>query len=252
MRYGLFWSPPSYNYNIHQESASMDVERAPLLNEKTTVAQSTQDVRLAFVRKVYGLLTLQLMITVVVSLIMYLVEPIRLYVLQSPWFVPITSISSIIMIIFLFITREKYPLNLIMLFFFTVLMSFTIGLVVIVTDLDVIIKAVIATLITFSVLTMFTLQSRWDFSGMSPFLLTGLTLLVVTSFTSIFFPYSSGMQFGLGIIGTIIFCGYILFDTYNIFNTLSPDEYIIATINLYMDILNLFMSLVNILDAERR
>jgi len=238
---------------IEHFNFQMDEENIPLLiNEKQTVAQSTQEVRMAFVRKVYGLLTIQLILMDLVSLIMYFVEPVRTLLLQNLWFFTLTSISSIILLIFLFINRLKSPVNLIILFAFTVCMSFNIGIVVVSTELDVILKAGIITTIAFIGLTIFTLQSKWNFSGLAPFLFSGLMLLVLTSFISMFFPYSSVMQFVLGVAGTVIFSGYILFDTYNIFNTLSPDEYIIGTVSLYLDLVNLFLSIVNLLDSGKR
>jgi FtsH-binding integral membrane protein len=35
-------------------------------------------------------------------------------------------------------------------------------------------------------------------------------------------------------------------------HNLSPEEYILATINLYMDIVNLFIYILRILDSARR
>lgn len=50
-----------------------------------------------------------------------------------------------------------------------------------------------------------------------------------------------------GILGTIIFSGYIIYDTDNLIKRYSYDDYIWASVNLYLDILNLFLSLINVM-----
>lgn len=46
--------------------------------------------------------------------------------------------------------------------------------------------------------------------------------------------------------------GFIVFDTYLIMKKMSPEEYIVATIQLYLDIINLFIELLKILDKVNR
>ena len=46
--------------------------------------------------------------------------------------------------------------------------------------------------------------------------------------------------------------GFIIFDTQMIMTRVSPEEYIIATIELYLDIINLFIEILKILDKINR
>ena len=46
--------------------------------------------------------------------------------------------------------------------------------------------------------------------------------------------------------------GFIVFDTHMIMTRVSPEEYIIATIELYLDIINLFIEILKILDKVNR
>ena len=46
--------------------------------------------------------------------------------------------------------------------------------------------------------------------------------------------------------------GFIIFDTHMIMHRLSPEEYIVATIELYLDIINLFIEILKILDKINR
>ncbi|THH00742.1 hypothetical protein EW026_g1819 [Hermanssonia centrifuga] len=48
--------------------------------------------------------------------------------------------------------------------------------------------------------------------------------------------------------GTLLFSGYIVYDTYIINKRLSPDEYIMGAISLYLDFINLFISILRLLN----
>ena len=46
--------------------------------------------------------------------------------------------------------------------------------------------------------------------------------------------------------------GFILFDTQMIMKRVSPEEYIVATIELYLDIINLFIEILKIMEKVNR
>ena len=52
-----------------------------------------------------------------------------------------------------------------------------------------------------------------------------------------------------GVLATIIFCGYLIYDTDNLIKRYTYDEYIWASIALYLDIINLFLSIFTIFRA---
>ena len=56
-----------------------------------------------------------------------------------------------------------------------------------------------------------------------------------------------GMHLALAMGGAVLFSAYIVYDVHMIANRLSPDEYIHASISLYLDIVNLFLHLLRIL-----
>lgn len=47
--------------------------------------------------------------------------------------------------------------------------------------------------------------------------------------------------------GAILFSLFIVFDTHMMMHKLSPEEYMLAAINLYLDILNLFLHILKLL-----
>ena len=50
--------------------------------------------------------------------------------------------------------------------------------------------------------------------------------------------------------GALLFVGFILYDTSNILRNLSYDDYIIGAIQLYLDILNLFLYILQLLSSR--
>jgi FtsH-binding integral membrane protein len=79
-------------------------------------------------------------------------------------------------------------------------------------------------------------------------LFIGVCGLLLAGLVQIFFPFGNLANFVISIITALIFSGYVVFDTYMIFNRLSEDEFIVASVELYMDIINLFLALLRILD----
>jgi len=89
--------------------------------------------------------------------------------------------------------------------------------------------------------------TKKDFSFLGKFLFVGLILLVVASLVGLFFPIPA-MQLTLSAIAVLLFSLYILYDVSNIIHG-GETNYVMATINLYLDIYNIFVSLLNLLMA---
>ena len=82
---------------------------------------------------------------------------------------------------------------------------------------------------------------------MSGFLMTGLIVVIVVGLLNMFFIQSGEMRFMMSGASVLLFSGFILYDTSNILRYYGTDEYVSATLALYLDILNLFIALLSIL-----
>jgi len=89
--------------------------------------------------------------------------------------------------------------------------------------------------------------TKKDFSFMGKFLFVGLVLLVVASLANLFFQIPA-LQLTLSAVSVLIFSAYILYDVSNIIHG-GQTNYVMATVNLYLDIYNIFVSLLNLLMA---
>ena len=93
-------------------------------------------------------------------------------------------------------------------------------------------------------LTVYVLTTKKDFSFLKGFLFTGLIILLLMVFVS-FFWHNLSLSFVMSGIGAVLFSGFILYDTSRlIYEKTTPVE---IAINLFLDILNLFWSLFNLL-----
>jgi len=213
-----------------------------------SVTESAPEIRNAFIRKVYTILFCQILVTCVVGGVLSRSYDAIYWVQANPWSLFLGMIGSLVNLGLLFWKRHSHPANLILLSTFTILEASTIGVVIAFYDNAVIMQALLITLGVFLGLTLFTVQSKWDFSGMGPFLFAGLLALMMTGIVGIFFPFSRTFDLIYAIGGTLLFSGYIVYDTYNICNRLSPDEFIMGAISLYLDFINLFLMILRVLN----
>ncbi|KAF1878561.1 hypothetical protein Lal_00047230 [Lupinus albus] len=119
-------------------------------------------------------------------------------------------------------------------------------------DEKVILEAVILTAVVVIALTLYTFWAAsrgQDFNFLGPFLFGAVIVLIVFGFIQVLFPLGKISTMIYGCIAAIIFCGYIVYDTDNLIKRYSYDEYIWASVSLYLDIINLFLSLLSIFRA---
>lgn len=112
---------------------------------------------------------------------------------------------------------------------------------------NVITQAFLMTTVAFGGLSLFAMNTKRDFSAMGKFLFIALIVIVVASLINIF---TASPVFALVISGgaALLFSAYILYDTQNIIRG-AYDSPVLAAVSLYLDIINLFVSLLHILGA---
>ncbi|KAM8973574.1 protein lifeguard 4 [Pelodytes ibericus] len=220
-------------------------------NYGTNVASASIHIRMDFLRKVYSILFVQVLLTTVTSAVFLYFDSIRNFVHESPALLMISAIGSLGTIIALTIYRHQYPVNLYLLFGFTLLEAVTVGIAVTFYEVSVVIQAFILTTAVFFGLTVFTFQSKRDFSKLGAGLFAGLWILIIAGFLRFFF-YSNTVEVAIAAGGALLFCGFIIYDTHLLMHKLSPEEHILASINLYLDIINLFLHLLRLLEAFNR
>lgn len=215
------------------------------------VHNASVNIRLGFLRKVYGLLSIQLLITVVIAATFMTVEPLKAFVQENSWTLLLSFVTTMGSLIALYVKRRDHPVNLILLSLFTVTEAYTIGIIVSMYDVATVLEALFITLTVMIGLTIYTFQSKRDLSMSTSGLIIGLWILLLGGFMQIFIQ-STMFELALCIAGAILMSMFIVFDTRLIMHTLSPEEYILATINIYLDVINLFLYVLRILAASKQ
>lgn len=210
--------------------------------------------RWGLIRKVYGIVGAQLLLTAVVAALVVLCRPVSVFLLNSPVLFFFIAITPFIVMCPLYYYRQKHPVNLLLLGIFTIALSLTVGFSCAFTSGEIVLEALILTAVVVLSLTAYTFwaaRKGYDFSFLGPFLFTSLILLLVFGFIQMLFPLGPISTTVYSGLGALIFCGYIIFDTDHLIKRFSYDEYIWASVVLYLDILNLFLMLMDLLRANR-
>jgi hypothetical protein len=216
-----------------------------------SVAEATIDIRMAFVRKVYAILSVQLLATTILSCISFWNPSYKLWIQTNQWMMWVSLFGAIGFMLLTFWKRKSYPMNLLFLTGFTALEAYSISVITSFYDSKIVLQAVILTAGIFIGLTVFACQTKYDFTSWMPYLFGGLWTMVIFGFVAAFFPYNSTAELIYGLLGALLFSGYILVDTQLIMRHYHVEEEIAAAISLYLDIINLFLSILRILNSQQ-
>ncbi|KAL1137663.1 hypothetical protein AAG570_009359 [Ranatra chinensis] len=218
---------------------------------RNNVHQASVKVRLGFLRKVYSLLFFQLLVTVVIGFVFMFYPRVRMYIHNNDWLLTVAFLSSVVILIALHIKRKESPTNFILLGLFTIVQAYTVGVLVTFFEQFVVLQALVLSIGVVGGLTLYTFQTKKDFSNIGVLLYCALCVLLIGGILQIFFG-STSFELGLSVLGAFTFSLFIIFDTQNLMRRVSPEEYIFVTINLYLDILNLFIYILRALQASRK
>lgn len=83
---------------------------------------------------------------------------------------------------------------------------------------------------------------------MGAYLAGALMIMISWSFLAFIFGFSTGMIYAL--CGSALFCAFILYDTSNVMRHCHYDDYMIAAVELYLDIINLFLYILELLARD--
>eukprot|EP01022_Parablepharisma_sp_SALTPOND_P029174 TRINITY_DN72726_c0_g1_i1.p1 TRINITY_DN72726_c0_g1~~TRINITY_DN72726_c0_g1_i1.p1 ORF type:complete len:513 (+),score=27.73 TRINITY_DN72726_c0_g1_i1:86-1540(+) len=209
-----------------------------------------EDERSGFLRKVYGIVTMQLAVTFGLA---YLAS-------VSPEFASFAChIATVIVCIVIFITcmiaacclKNKVPYNYIALFMFTIAMGLLLANLTAYMDSTAVIEAILVTLIMSVALTAYTL-----YAGAAA-VLTALFGIVAGVFLLEFLFLAlivTGSQWLLSLYcsaAALVYGCYLVFHTFVFANSEDVDDYIIASIVIYTDIIMMFIYILMIFGGKK-
>jgi modulator of FtsH protease len=158
-------------------------------------------------------------------------------------------ILEFVLLFALLAAKNKTPINLVLLFAFTFMTGFTLAptlAMYINANMGYVIgEAFGLTAVAFGALTIFAMNTKRDFTTIGKILFITLIILIVASIANIFL-HLPVLQLIIASVGAVLFSFFILYDTQNIIRGNVSSE-IEAAVALYLDFLNLFISLLQIL-----
>lgn len=219
---------------------------------------SDASIRRGFIRKVYSILMVQLTITL--GFISWFVfhEPTRKWVHANPALLIVAIVVVFAAMIALACCgdlRRKAPINYILLFLFTLGEAFMLAVVSARYEAIEVLMAVGITAAVCLALTLFALQTKYDFTMCGGVLLVCFVIVFIFGIVAIF-VHSRIVSLVYASLGALLFSVYLIYDTQLMLGgkhkySISPEEYVFAALNLYVDIINIFLYILTIIGASR-
>lgn len=227
------------------------------------VKDANREVRMGFIRKVYGLLMVQLLLTVAMAVPFQTVSVDWLN--QHVWMLYSCSVLSLVLVCamscFQRLTRS-FPTNYLLLFSFTACEGVLIGFVSAAYTVQSVLICLGITVLIFGGLTVYAWTTKRDFTGCGPYLYGVLISLILFSicmgvlrFAGLNLQHGIA-EMGINILCILLFVVYIIFDTQLIIggghkHEFAIDDYVFATMSLYLDVVNLFLHLLQLFGQRR-
>lgn len=162
-------------------------------------------------------------------------------------------ILNIIAFVLLMIFRNNFPLNMLMMALFTFTDGLSLGLVLISIDENIGVKVTKLTILATALAAVVGMYSGIDFAGLESILYFGLLGLILVNLFRLFIKIEGFHRRVIAGIGILIFVGYLLYDfnhLHKVKNLARLNNWNTAldfSINIYLDIINLFMQILDLL-----
>jgi FtsH-binding integral membrane protein len=218
-----------------------------------SVAVQTGAERATLVKRTYGLVFLSILVTMAGAAFAFTQEALLTAVARHPFLSIIAVIAPLYMAQR---SAREFPKNIILTFLFAFVEGVYIAPFLYIAERStpgVTMQAGALTFAAFGVLTLYALVSKRDFSAWGSFLMVGVFVLIIASLLNMFIGGAAGALW-ISAIGVMIFAGLLVFDTWRILRsgTYTQDDYVLATVAIYLDLLNMFMFILSLLSNGNR
>jgi len=210
----------------------------------------TGEERATLVRRTYALVLVSVIVTMVGTSFGLSQPALMQAVAAHPIIAMLCAFAPLLLA-----TRKKaeFPMNIGLVLLFNFVMGVLISPAIFIygrTQPGLITQAATLTLGAFGILTLYAFVSRRDFSAWGSFLTVGLWVLIGTMLLNLFFR-NAMVDSWLAGVTVLLFSGLLIFDTWRLRNHYGPDEYVGAAVQIYLDLLNMFMAILRLLGSRR-
>ena len=214
-----------------------------------------------FLFKVYGIISFQLLITLIVILL-FQKESISNYFNSRPVFTGFLNFFSMIgflgTIILLSIKKDlskQVPYNYIALFVMTLFLSLMCAFSSLSFTRDSVIFCIFLTLISSIAISIYAFYTKINWGIVLALIIVGISQCF-GFLLMLFILRSSLLENVLCFLGTLLFGVYLVYDTQLIMKKFGEiygvDDYIFASIQIYLDIINLFLAILSVFGKNKK
>ena len=208
--------------------------------------------RLSFIRKVYGLLTFQLTMTFGYSIFAMLTPSVKEFMIQNAYLAVCAIVIAFITfyLLFCFIDfQRRVPHNYIAMLIFIICESYAVAFICITYTFNSVILVGGMVICLCTGLTLYAIFTKTDFTLWGGFLAVFGIVFVMAGVILLFFNVPILIVI-FNAIGIILFGIYLVYDTQLILGNKSAnfsiDDYMVASLSLYIDIINIFLDLLSL------
>ncbi len=217
----------------------------------TTTYRSAEDINTAMGR-VYGYMAMATFISMIVS---YAVgtnpELVKLFFTGwVRWVVMLAPLGAVFLLVPFISSNPPKQLSLIALGGFSALMGLSFAVIFAVYTMASIVNAFLGAGILFGVMSFYGYFTKQSLDSLGKYLFVALIAIVITSLINIFIG-SSALQMFISAVAILVFMGLTAYDTQKIRESIMYDDSndsveVLGALSLYMDFINIFLSLLQL------
>ncbi|KRX05748.1 hypothetical protein PPERSA_09888 [Pseudocohnilembus persalinus] len=186
-----------------------------LYGDDKQLDKTTFDAQMGFVKKVYSILSVQLLVTTFICAISMVSDAFLSFQINNIWlfyFLIVIQIGIMYTLVCSPHQARTVPNNYILLFAFTLCESYIVSVICGLTDPKIVFSAVFLTVGMFLGLTIYAMNTKTDFTMMGGFLFAFVSVMIFASII-LMFIHSQIAHMIYCILGVMLMSLYIIYDT---------------------------------------
>lgn len=219
------------------------------------ISFNDKSIRLGFIRRVFAVLMLQLATTVGAICLFIFNDNVKFFA-QNNWAMYTSAYVVFFVLYFVLVccegVRRSYPANVIMLSLFTLSLSYLVAVISSFHETNIVLIMMGVTTLVCASVMIFACQTKYDFTTWGGVLFcAALAIFFLSIFTPLWLALSTTAgKIVIGGLLALVFVAFLAYDVQLVMGgkkyELSPEEYIFASLILYMDIIRIFLLLLAI------
>jgi FtsH-binding integral membrane protein len=209
--------------------------------------------RLGFIRKVYGILSAQMLLTTLMCVLSITIPAYAEFQIANRALLYVCLFGTIAIMIALCCFNHlarKVPTNYILLTLFTLFEGYIVSAICATTKPEIVLMAAVMTCAVTIALTIYAFTTKTDFTMLGGLLFVGSCIMLLFGIF-LMFTHNKVLYIIYSCLGVFFYSIYLIYDTQLIVGdksrSIGLDDYIYGALMLYVDIIQLFLHILRLL-----